>query len=392
MRLTALALCLTLAAGPLAAQGLFTPRVYVNNSAITQYELDQRMKFMELLGAGGNVEKQAMDALVDDRLYQIAAKAAKVKVTDADVTKGIEEFAARGNLSVDEFKSRLREGGVAEQTVRDFVRAGLMWRNTIRGKYAGRVTVSNAEVDRAMQAEAQRPAIEVALSEIILPTVEPYREQSQQIAQLIQQEVHGPELFAEAARRFSAARTRENGGAMEWMPRSRLPPMIAGAIAGLKPGQVSEPLTVPNAIAFFLYRGEREGARPDPSSLTVDWVELRLPTPDAATAAARIRAKADTCDDLYAQAGAAVNRQQGAVRSLPQDVAFELARLDPGESATVPTADGGLRFLMLCARTPHYDEPPTRDQIHARLLDQKIGGMAESWLAEMRADAIIRRP
>lgn len=395
MRLIPLAFALSLAALPVAAQGLFTPRLYVNNSAITQYELDQRMRFMAALGAGGDVERQAMDALIDDRIYQIAGKAAKVTVTDAQITQGITDFAARGNLPLDQFQAQMRAAGIAEQTVRDFVRAGLIWREVVRARYAGKVNVTNAEVDRALQAEAQRPAMEIALSEIILPMVDPYREQSLEISRLIQQEVRGPELFAEAASRFSASRTRENGGALDWMPVSRLPPLISGAVEDLEAGQVTPPIEVPNAIAYFLVRGRREGARPDPASLTVDYAELRLSAPDAAAEAARLIAGSDECDDLYPLTGSRpgiVARQSTTVRALPADVAFELARLDPGEVATVPLADGGLRFLMLCARTPTYDEPPSRDQLRGRLLDQKIGGLAQTYLAQLKANAIIRQP
>ena len=394
MRLLSLALALSLSAAPLAAQGLFTPRAYVNNAAVTEFELQQRMRFMEVLGAAGDVEKQALDALIDDRLYQAAGKAANVTVTDAQITQGITEFAGRANISPEEFSARMRQAGVEEQTIRDFVRAGLLWREVVRSRFGGKVHVTDSEVTRAMQAESRRPSMEIALSEIILPTVEPYRDQSLQIADLIEREVHGPDLFAEAARRFSAARSRENGGALEWMPANRLPPSIAGQVNRLSPGQVSQRVEVPNAIAFFLLRGRREGARPDPASLTVDYAELRLPAADAQKLAVTIAASATTCDDLYplVRGSGAVARQSATVRALPADVALDLASLDPGEITTRPTADGGLRLLMLCSRMPQYDEPPTRDEVRSQLLDQKIGGLAQNYLAQLRADAIIRRP
>ena len=224
------AAALAMLALPAAAQSPFSPRIYVNNSAVTQYELDQRMRFMEALGGTANPEKAALDALVEDRLYQIAAKAAKITVTDAQLTQGLTDFASRGNMTVDQFKARMAAAGVAEETLRDFVRSGLLWREVVRARYAGRVDITNSEVDRAMQAEAQRPAMEIAISEIILPMVEPYRDQSLEIAALIEEQVHGPELFAEAASRFSASRSRERGGALDWMPEARLPPLIAGPV------------------------------------------------------------------------------------------------------------------------------------------------------------------
>ena len=57
--------------GPLPAQAqgnLFQPLVYVNDSAVTRYELDQRVRFMQLLRAPDSDPVTAEKALIDDRL------------------------------------------------------------------------------------------------------------------------------------------------------------------------------------------------------------------------------------------------------------------------------------------------------------------------------------
>jgi peptidyl-prolyl cis-trans isomerase SurA len=71
---------------------------------------------------------------------------------------------------------------------------------------------------------------------------------------------------------------------------------------------------------------------------------------------------------------------------------MELARLDPGESSVALTRGGFRRFLMLCSRTVVADEPVNRDNIREQVINQKLDGMAEAYLEELHAAAIIREP
>ena len=64
--------------GPLPAQAqgnLFQPLVYVNDSAVTRYELDQRVRFMQLLRAPDSDPVTAEKALIDLSLKRQQAAA-----------------------------------------------------------------------------------------------------------------------------------------------------------------------------------------------------------------------------------------------------------------------------------------------------------------------------
>ena len=58
----------------LHAKDIFAPAIQVNEMIITQYELDQRSLFFELLKFPGNHKKEAEKSLIDDRLKLKAAK------------------------------------------------------------------------------------------------------------------------------------------------------------------------------------------------------------------------------------------------------------------------------------------------------------------------------
>ena len=80
-----------------------------------------------------------------------------------------------------------------------------------------------------------------------------------------------------------------------------------------------------------------------------------------------------------------------APSDIPNDIALELAKLDENEVSTALTRAGGdtLVFLMLCGRTPQLGEDIDRGAIRTSLLNERVERLAEGFLAELRADAII---
>ena len=139
-----------------AQEGLFSPRVFVNGRAVTRFEHDQRRRFLELLRAPGDPDELAEVALIEDRLRMDAADALGLALTEEQLRAGMEEFAARANLSADEFVTALGQGGVAAETFRDFVEAGLVWREVIRARFGPSIQISDAEIDRALALSSQR--------------------------------------------------------------------------------------------------------------------------------------------------------------------------------------------------------------------------------------------
>ena len=104
-----MALGLALPAGLAVAQGNpFAPVRYVNNLAISQYEYDQRLLFMQVLRQPGDLPTEAMKALIEDRLRSSVAKQFDVKVSPEQVKAGMEEFASRANLTADQFGDHQR--------------------------------------------------------------------------------------------------------------------------------------------------------------------------------------------------------------------------------------------------------------------------------------------
>jgi peptidyl-prolyl cis-trans isomerase SurA len=393
-RQTAALICSVAFALPVMAQDLFAPRLYVNDRAITVYEVEQRALFLRILRAPGNPEEEALKALIEDRLRQTEAERLGLKLTEEELTAGMTEFAARANLTPEQFVGELAKAGIAAETFRDFVAAGLLWRQAVRARFVGQVPISEADIDRALEASARPRALQVLASELVIPAPEGQEEDAMALAQQLSDTISGEGAFASAARQYSAAPTAGAGGRLDWVPLANLPAAIGQKILALDTGEVSDPVSVPGAVVLFLLRDVAEDTTAEPISVSVEWADFLVP--DDAAAIANIRAASDECNDLYGQANGlpedrlTVTKQP--LEEVPGDVALELAKLDPGESSIALTRGGFRRLIMLCGREQVQETPPTRDQIRERVINQKLEGMAEGYLEELRAAAFIREP
>ncbi len=399
--LAALSLSFVLAIPALAQGNLFDAVARVNDRVITQYELNQRALFLQLLRAPGDPQTEALERLIDERLQLDAATAQGVEISAAEIEAGMTEFAARANLTPEQFIQALAQGGVSAETFRDFVRAGITWRSLVRNRFAPRAQVSEAEIDRALAQASTQGGVRVLLSEIFLPANTPQRQAAaQQRAAEIQRITTLP-AFAAAARRYSAAPSAGRGGRMEWVPLANLPPAVASQVLALAPGQVSSPIPVPNAIALFQLRAIEETGAPEAQTVSVEFARYFIPggrTERTLAQAAEIEAEIDTCDDLYGiakgQPESRLLRDVKPISEVQGDIAMELAKLDDNEVSTaLLTGDGqALVFLMLCDRTLAAAEEINRDQIRQNLLNQRLASYADGYLAELRADAVIVYP
>jgi len=380
---------------PLQAQNLFAPRVFVNDRAITEFEVQQRMQMLRLFRTPGDLEAEATKALVEDRLRMAAADKLSIKASPDQILAGMEEFAARANFTAEQFIAALAQEGVSSETFRDFVEAGLVWREVVRQTYVGKVFISDAEVDRAIAAGDKGAALRVLISELVIPAAPGQEETTIARAQRLRAQISTEGSFAAAARGNSASATAGRGGRLDWMPLSNLPAAIAAAVLGLAPGEVSQPIAMGGAIGLFQLRAIEQVEGGTTAAIDVDYAQYLLPLAGGASAAAALRTKIDTCDDLYktnlGQPADRLTRETMVASALPVNIGRALADLDPGESVDYPSGAAQV-FLMLCARTPIREIPPSRDEIRGQLLDARLGELAQRYLDELRFNAIIREP
>jgi peptidyl-prolyl cis-trans isomerase SurA len=396
---TIAALCLGVLLGGMSApaacaQDLFAPRLYVNEQVITEYEVIQRALFLQVLRAPGDPMEEALKALTEDRLRQSEARRLGLTLTEEAIIAGMTEFAGRANLTAEQLIGELEKVGISVETFRDFVVAGLLFREAVRARFAGQISVTEADIDKAIQAAARPRALKVLASELVIPMPPGREESAMALANRLSDQIDSEAAFAQAARSYSAAPTAGRGGRLEWLPLANLPPAIAGQVLALGLGEVSKPIQVPGAVVLFLLREVANDETAEPIAVNVEYARFLIE--DDPALIAKIKSSARTCLELYGYAnGLPEDRlviETQSMAEVPQDIGMELARLDPGETSSALTRSGLRMLVMLCGRSAVAETPPTRDEVRLQVQNAKLDGLATGYLAELKAAAIIREP
>jgi peptidyl-prolyl cis-trans isomerase SurA len=381
----------------------FAAVAIVNDRPITNFELEQRIIILGLFRTPGNLRERALEGLIEDRLRMEAAARMGIAVTEDAALQGMSEFSGRVNMDLDTFLDALNAEGVATQTYRAFITSGIAWREVVNARFGPRTEVTDAEIDRALALSGRSSGAEVLLAEIILPMRSPEEAtRSENIAQDISDNVRTQAAFAAAARQYSASPTATRGGRNErYVALGELPPPLRAEILTLAPGEVTTPLTGGNAMAVFQLIDLRETGVTEPTNVALEYAVYLIPggrSQAALTEAAQIAGRTDTCDDLYGiNKGQSPDRLVIETRSaseVPQDIALELAKLDPGEVSTALTRGPNLAMLMLCGRTPVFaeGEEPNRTAVRRALVNERIESYGAAYLEQLRSEAIIRYP
>jgi len=393
------ALALAASFGAAQAQGLFAPVAQVDESLITEFEVQQRIRFLQALGARGGTRGEVIEELIRDRLRTAATQQVGIVLNGDQLQDGLSEFAARADLSAEEFVAGLESAGINRETFRDFVAIQLIWRDYVNARFGARVQISDREVERALAGATASSGIDVLISEIIIPAPPETAEEVLAQAEVIARSETEAE-FSGFARRFSATASRDAGGRLPWTPISELPPVLRPLLLALAPGEVTSPLPIPNAVALFQLRDIRETNAPEPAFSSIEYAAYYIAggrTPEALRRARAVQAQVDRCDDLYgiARGEAESNLERGSLppSDIPTDIAMELSKLDPGEVSTALTRSNGdtLVFLMLCGRSPALedDQEIDRDAIASQLRNQRLNAFSENFLEQLAAEATI---
>lgn len=149
------ALLLAVLTGGLVAVGAqeVSIKILVNDDPISDYDIDQRERFLAITTQqqpSPALKKQAADMLIDERLQLLEGRKASITPNDEDVTLILTDMAQKNNLDVDGLATALAKAGVNIKTLKDRIRAQVVWQETVRRKFRRDVQIGDADVEKAM--------------------------------------------------------------------------------------------------------------------------------------------------------------------------------------------------------------------------------------------------
>jgi peptidyl-prolyl cis-trans isomerase SurA len=133
-------------------------KVLVNDDPISDYDIDQRERFLAITTQqqpSPALKKQATDMLIDERLQIQEGRKLGATADEADVAKVLEGMAEKNNLSLDGLATALGKAGVNIKTLKDRVRAQIIWQDAIGRKFRREVQIADSDIDKAMTAAGE---------------------------------------------------------------------------------------------------------------------------------------------------------------------------------------------------------------------------------------------
>jgi peptidyl-prolyl cis-trans isomerase SurA len=255
--------------------------VVVNDQPITDYDIDQRMRLTQALGATSGSDAQrrkaALEELIDDVIKQAEAKRHKLEPNEQQIAESIERIARNIGTTSKGLTETLAAKGVAMNTLKTYVRASLAFGWVATRQYNVKVTVDPSEVDRKLASIESDPRFKPVsvyeLQEISLP-VEQMGEGM--AAQLLQARAIEAQQFMQRFQGCGNSRAAASGIYNVQITKTiqvaadDLPADMRKALDSVGAGNLLGPMRAPNGVQVVAFCGRSTVSPPKPTREIVE--------------------------------------------------------------------------------------------------------------------------
>lgn len=123
----------------------------VNDVPITSFDIGQRLRLLEILGAkqaSGDARKKALQGMIDEVIKIAEAKKYNINATDKEIDAQMGRLAKGLNTDTAGLRAKLESQGIAISSLKQYVAAQIAFARILGGKYQVKIKVEPAEVDR----------------------------------------------------------------------------------------------------------------------------------------------------------------------------------------------------------------------------------------------------
>lgn len=392
----------------------------VNQDVVAASEVIQRTERLrqearqrgEVMPETTGLRKQALEALIEDRVLVTYARENGPRVDEAELDRVVANVAAQNKLTMDQLRERLKLDGTDYKSFRENLRDQMMTERVREREVQGRIKVTDAEIDAYL--DKKRAALEeggmINLAQVLVPVPEGAPEavvaERRARAEAALARVKGGEDFAKVAREVSEDGNKARGGEIGLRPADRLPDIFVNAVRNLKSGQVAPELLRSGAGFHILKVVERQGAASLNQTVQTHArhvllrVSPQLPVEVAARRLAEFKRQIesgqvkfeqvarDNSEDGSASAGGDLG-WMGAGGFVPEFEEAMNALPLGGISGPVVSRFGVHLIQVLERRTVEVEMKQLREQARAALREQKYDEAYKEWVSDLRAKAFV---
>ena len=239
----------------------------VNDTAITEHDIQSRMKMIMASSGLPNTDDvrakivpQIVKSLIEEQLKLQEAERLDIVINESDVKKGFAQVAQNNKMSAEKFEKALKGAGIDVRSIERQIQAQIAWSQVVQKRLKPQVFVSDGDIEdaRARLAGAQGKT-EYLLGEIFLPVNDPSDEADVKKAMnsLAKQAKSKNGSFYKLAQQFSKAAGAAQGGNVGWVQEGQLDEVLDEALVSLEKSQISNPIRSADGYHLFLMRDRR---------------------------------------------------------------------------------------------------------------------------------------
>jgi peptidyl-prolyl cis-trans isomerase SurA len=269
-----IALAAQLIASPLVATELpadasqitspFAPVAIVNNDIITQFDVENRIKFV--MATGGSVtNEQSMkvlyseivQTLINEQLQMQEAERFKITIADEEINAAIEGIEKERGKPKGSLVGYLESNAIPFETLKRQIESQLAWNKLLQKNVVSDISVSSAEMQRMQETETQRlsQVQEVKLASVIIPAGNAPK-QAEELAQNISKSIRAGKALNAVAEQYNLPAKAFVPPA--WVPVKSIAPTIKTIIDNISDESgVSDAVLTPNGYQVIMVQEKR---------------------------------------------------------------------------------------------------------------------------------------
>ncbi len=220
--------------------------------------------------ADSDTAKQAVKALIGEKLLEQEVKKYADKVDDAEIDRYIQQLRLGKHMSDAEFRAQLQASGISYEQLRTRARLDIEKSMMIEQEVRGKIDVPDADIKAYYDTHKEdftitKERLKLAQILIALPPKPTAAQVSaaEKKTDMIRARAAKGDDFGDLARVYSDDVSKSNGGELGWFAPSDVMDQILAAVKPLKPGEISAPVRTSHGIHLVkLEEHEMPGVRP----------------------------------------------------------------------------------------------------------------------------------
>jgi peptidyl-prolyl cis-trans isomerase SurA len=346
--------------------------------------------------------------LIDEKLRFQEIQRRKIVVPDKEIADAIKEIETNNGMPAGMLRQRLAADGVGIRTLIDQVRVQLGWTDVLREVLGPKTEISKADIAEQKALLAQQTGkAEYHVGEIFIPVDDPANTaDAQRFTETVITQLRAGAPFQVVAAQFSQSQSALEGGDEGWLQQNQMDPAVAQLAQDMPVGAISNPVKVPGGFSIVQMRGKREIGNEMGTVLSLRQIFLPFTSPlnqqnptdqqkQALEKARTLGTTIHSCPEMEAAAKAENSTRPvdpGDVRlesvSPPQFRAL-LASLPEGKASQPLIATDGISVVIVCSREQKNMAQLSDQEIHNRLLNERVELASRQLQRELRRRAII---